>query len=304
MTPSIPLQFPLELHAFLRQLISPDSKIPSRNQEFARVEAYWHIGRIIVEIEQAGHPRAEYGIELINQLSQELQREYGKGYRPTNLWWFRQFYLSFPILHAVRGEFINIRKILRTELTWTHYRQLIALAETQERHFYLHAAADERWSTRTLSKLIHSRYYHQVALGEDALVEQSSTVPPTPPPLIRNENRRSRVARARKSLLSQPNWALVDRHTLSTPRDPWKPDALFYQIDWGRYVGLWLLDVLPAQVESVRGQLRAWRSDSYPTLARPPIGLALTNRNAVQVITLENDEGPSVEQLRFLSNLM
>lgn len=300
MTTNSPL--PLELHAFLRQLVRPDSENPSRNQEFARVEAYWHIGRIIVEIEQGGNPRAEYGIKLINQLSQDLQREYGKGYRPTNLWWFKQFYLAFPILHAVRGELTDIRKILRTELTWTHYRQLIALTELQERHFYLHTAADERWSTRTLSKLIHSRYYHQVALGEDALVERTSTLAPTLPSQ-RNENRRSRVAQARKVLLSQPNWALVDRNILSAARDPWKPDALFFQIDWGRYVGLWLQDAVPAQVESVRGQLRAWRNASSPTLARSPIGLALNNRNVFQVITLENDEGPSAEQLRFLTNL-
>jgi hypothetical protein len=302
MTPSTPLQFPLELHAFLRQLVGSNSEKPSRNQEFARVEAYWHLGRIIVEIEQGGHPRAEYGIELINQLSQELQREYGKGYRPTNLWWFKQFYLAFPILHAVRGEFIDIRKILRTELTWTHYRQLISLTVPQERHFYLHTAADERWSTRTLSKLIHSRYYHQVALGEDALVERPSSLAATSVP-PRNQNRRSRLARARKALLSQPNWALVDRNTLSTPRDPWKPDALFYQIDWGCHVGLWLLDAAPAGVESVREQLRAWRKASSPTLARSPIGLVLNNRNAFQVITLENDEGPNAEQLRCIPAL-
>ena len=72
------------------------------------VRAYWHVGKIIIESEQRGTQRAEYGASLIEELSKRLTVEYGQGFNKTNLWYMRQFYLSFQNLHALRGE-----------LTWT-----------------------------------------------------------------------------------------------------------------------------------------------------------------------------------------
>lgn len=82
-----------------------------RAVNFAMVEAYWHIGRMIVEEEQQGKERAEYGALLIRNLSIRLTHDFGKGFDESNLRYIRQFYLTF-----------QIRDALRPELTWTHYR--------------------------------------------------------------------------------------------------------------------------------------------------------------------------------------
>ena len=81
---------------------------------FEMVKAYWEIGRAIVEQEQQGENRAEYGISLIKDLSEKLSGVYGKGFNETNLKYMRQFYQTFKNGHALRGE-----------LTWTHYRLLL-----------------------------------------------------------------------------------------------------------------------------------------------------------------------------------
>jgi len=84
-----------------------------RHVNFVMVQAYWNIGREIVEEEQKGKQRAEYGATTIEELSQKLTVEYGQGFNKTNLWYMKQFYLAFKNLHALRGE-----------LSWTHYRLL------------------------------------------------------------------------------------------------------------------------------------------------------------------------------------
>lgn len=79
----------------------------------AMVQAYWQIGRLIVDQEQQGQTRAEYGKAQLKQLSQQLSKDFGKGFDVGNLRNMRQFYLNFPKRDAVRSE-----------LSWTHYRSL------------------------------------------------------------------------------------------------------------------------------------------------------------------------------------
>lgn len=271
----------VELHQYLRQLISPEQEAIRGEPDFVRVEAYWHIGRIIVETEQRGHGRADYGIHLIESLSQELIQQYGKGYKTTNLWWFKQFYLAFPILHAVRGEFKDLRQQLRVELTWTHYRLLIAVENQQERHFYLHNAAEERWSYRTLNRLITSRYYYQVALGEDQLLAERTI----PKRVAQGEKHRSRVAQVKRSLLDQPGWAFVERTASELPMTILKPDILFYQYNLGRFIGLWVAESTPHLLEEIRQQLTEWQSRQSLSIPFPPLALLVNPQNIVQLIT-------------------
>ncbi|WP_019991348.1 DUF1016 N-terminal domain-containing protein [Rudanella lutea] len=271
----------VELHQFLRQLVSVDEITLRGEPDFARVEAYWHIGRIIVETEQQGQDRADYGTQLIEQLSNELTQHYGKGYRTSNLWWFRQFYLSFPILHAMRGESKEIRDYLRTELTWTHYRILISIENEQERHFYLHNAADEKWSYRTLNRLIKSRYYYQVALGEDKLLARTPTLSKT---VSTKATHRSRVAQIRRTLLDQPGWALVERTASCLPMTVNKPDVLFYHYNLGRFIGLWVADQNPSMTDSISRQLTEWRLHRESDPMNYPLGLLVNSKNAVKLI--------------------
>lgn len=117
---------------------------------FAMVEAYWTVGKMIVEA-QSGNERAEYGDYLIKYLSGNLTYEFGKGFTVTNLKYMRQFYLLFPISHA-----------LRDQLSWTHYRLLMKVEKEETREFYINECIENNWSTRQLERQINSFYYERI----------------------------------------------------------------------------------------------------------------------------------------------
>ncbi len=150
-----------------------------RAVNFAMAEAYWNVGRMIVEEEQEGKERAEYGAFLIKNLSSSLTEEFGKGFTEPNLWNFRQFYLCFPKWHTLCAESKANKKdsdgahspeilyALRRELTWTHYRLLMRVEKPEARAWYLNEAADQNWSTRVLERQINSLYYERLQLSRD-----------------------------------------------------------------------------------------------------------------------------------------
>lgn len=96
---------------------------------FAMVEAYWEIGKSIVE-EQGGEERARYGEALLKGLATRLTTDFGKGFDTSNLRYMRQFYLAFPI-----------RDALRHELNWTHYRRLSRIPDPEARIWYMNECA-------------------------------------------------------------------------------------------------------------------------------------------------------------------
>lgn len=122
----------------------------------AMVKAYWEIGRVIVEEEQAGERRAAYGSGLINSLSIKLTEKYGSGLSERNLRHMRQFFLLFPIRNA-----------LRSELSWTHYRLLISVKNVEARGFYMVEASNSHWSTRELDRQISSLLFERLTLSRD-----------------------------------------------------------------------------------------------------------------------------------------
>jgi len=144
-----------------------------RASNFLMVEAYWNIGRMIVDEEQSGKKRAGYGEGLIDGLSRRLMAEFGKGYNKSNLWCMRQFFVCYPILRAVRGEFAKISTTsccdtsahLRPELSWTHYRMLLRVEKPEARAWYMNEAADQNWSTRALERQIGSLYYERLLMS-------------------------------------------------------------------------------------------------------------------------------------------
>jgi len=141
---------------------------------FAMIEAYWNVGRRIVEEEQNGKQHADYGTFLIKELSVQLSNEFGKGFSETNLRNFRQFYLIFPdntaIHYAVRSKLQSadnqtkpsIPATLRRELTWTHYRLIMRVENPNARKYYINEAADNNWSTRVLERNINTFYYERI----------------------------------------------------------------------------------------------------------------------------------------------
>lgn len=139
------------MYSRIREILETARTSAYRAVNFAMVQAYWHIGREIVEEEQRGKQRAEYGAALIEELSQKLTAEYGQGFNKTNLWYIKQFYLVFKNLHALRGE-----------LSWTHYRLLLKIEKEKVRQFYLSECVQSNWSTRQLERQINSFYYERL----------------------------------------------------------------------------------------------------------------------------------------------
>jgi predicted nuclease of restriction endonuclease-like (RecB) superfamily len=131
----------------------------------AMVQAYWHVGRLIVQHEQGGRDRASYGEALIAGLAKRLSAEFGRGFDERNLWFMRSFYQTFPKLNAVRSE-----------LSWTHCRLLLRVEEAKAREWYMNEAASQHWSTRQLDRQISVFYYERLlASRKQAPVRKEAT---------------------------------------------------------------------------------------------------------------------------------
>ncbi len=165
---------------------------------FAVVIANWHIGRLIVEEEQNGSVRAEYGKFIIKELSNKLTKDFGKGYDPTNLKLFRKFYNEFPVwqFENTKGDIISnllpkfelyqksdslchqfkdssnqdVRVFnLRIDLSWSHYRILMRVKNLKARQYYIYEASDENWNVEQLKRQINSFYYERLLSSIDKI---------------------------------------------------------------------------------------------------------------------------------------
>ena len=114
------------------------------------IETYWRIGQRIVEQEQQGKERAEYGTQLIEMLSAELTQTYGRGFSKRNLQYFRNFYLTFSDLEIVQTRLHNLR--------WSHILTTLRVNDPVAARWYLQTASTEMWSVRTLDRNISTQY--------------------------------------------------------------------------------------------------------------------------------------------------
>ena len=126
----------------------------SREVNNILVQTYWEIGRIIVEDEQGHSERAEYGKELINDLSRQLTKEYGKGFSKSNLFNMRNLYLSYPIFQTLSGK-----------LTWSHYCELLSISDEKKRSFYEKESINANWSVRELKRQIKTSLFERLLLS-------------------------------------------------------------------------------------------------------------------------------------------
>ncbi|KAE9535419.1 PDDEXK nuclease domain-containing protein [Ursidibacter arcticus] len=148
----------------------------------AMVEAYWRIGERIVQEEQFGKERADYGKEIIKQLSIELTREFGKGFGERNIRNFRQFYLMFSDL--------KIWKTLFSKLSWSHFHRVLKIQNEKVRHYYLTEAAENHWSIKTLDRNISTLYYDRLLASKNKELVKQEMQPqlgkPKPSDFIKN----------------------------------------------------------------------------------------------------------------------
>ncbi|SEA46445.1 Predicted nuclease of restriction endonuclease-like (RecB) superfamily, DUF1016 family [Pseudobutyrivibrio sp. ACV-2] len=120
------------------------------------VDTYWEIGRDIVEYEQDGHEKAEYGSEVLSRLSQDLTNRYGKGFSRSNVVYMRKLYNVYPN-----------RQTLSDQLSFSHYVELLKIEDPMERSFYEKECASEGWGVRELKRQMKSMLFHRIALSSD-----------------------------------------------------------------------------------------------------------------------------------------
>jgi predicted nuclease of restriction endonuclease-like (RecB) superfamily len=120
------------------------------------VKANWEIGRHIVEFEQHGHERAEYGSDLLTKLSKDLKLRYGKGFGRRNVLDMRRFYVTYPIWQTVSAK-----------LSWSHFILLLGVSDEKVRKFYEKQAINENLSKRELERQIDSSLFERLALSRD-----------------------------------------------------------------------------------------------------------------------------------------
>ncbi|MCM8831946.1 MAG: PDDEXK nuclease domain-containing protein [Candidatus Omnitrophica bacterium] len=120
------------------------------------VKTYWEIGRRIVEYEQRGEEKAEYGSELLSRLSNDLSSKYGKGFSKSNVYLMRLFFLKYQKFQTASGK-----------LSWSHYVELLGVSDDLARSFYEKQCIKENWSVRELKRQINSMLFERVALSKD-----------------------------------------------------------------------------------------------------------------------------------------
>ena len=147
-----------ELLAAIRVMLNQTQKQLQITINHAMVQAYWNIGRLIIEHDQNGKSRAIYGQQQLKQLAKQLQAEFGKGFDERNLRNMRAFYLGYSNWNAVR-----------TELSWTHYRVLLRIESHVAREWYMNECIEQNWSARALERQISTLYYERLLSSKNRL---------------------------------------------------------------------------------------------------------------------------------------
>ena len=167
------------LYQEVREIISSARQNAVRSVDFCRVQMYWQIGRRILEEEQKGKERADYGSYLLKNLAKKLEPEYGSGFSYRQLQFCRQFYRMYPIANALRSQF-----------NWTQYRLLIAISDDYKREYYELETMNNCWTARELERQINSQLYERLLLSNDKenvlAVARKERIPQQPQEIIKD----------------------------------------------------------------------------------------------------------------------
>ena len=165
----------------LREFIAESRRQVLRAVDVVQVRTCWGVGRHIVEFEQRGAARAEYGAKLLPRLAEKLTEEFGGGFDERNLRHMRAFFTAFPIWDAVRSE-----------LSWTHYRTLLRVEDAAAREWYLNETVAQNWSSRALERQVGRLYYERLLSSKDRKAvrteadEKIAELPPSPREFVRD----------------------------------------------------------------------------------------------------------------------
>ena len=174
------VEYDATLNRFV-ELLETSRQMAARSVNAVMTATYWEIGRRIVEIEQGGKERAEYGEELLKRLSKDLTKRFGRGFSSPNLQQMRLFYLVYAeICQTASGKF-DFREIAEHfPLSWSHYVKLLAVRKDEARKFYESEGLRGGWSVRQLERQINSLFYERTALSKNkaAMLKKGETAQP------------------------------------------------------------------------------------------------------------------------------
>ena len=167
------------LYNEVREIIASARQGAVRSVDFSRVQMYWNIGKRILETEQGGKERAEYGSYLLKNLAKRLEPEYVSGFSVRQLERSRQFYKMYPIATA-----------LRTQFNWTQYKLLLAISDDYKREYYELEAVNNAWTSRELERQINSQLYERLLLSNDKesvlAIARKERIPQQPQEIIKD----------------------------------------------------------------------------------------------------------------------
>ena len=143
-----------DIYSSIKELMDNARNSVAKEVNNILIQTYWEIGRIIVEDEQGNSDRAEYGKQLITDLSKRLTKEYGKGFSRSNLQNMRNIYLSYPICQTLSGK-----------LSWSHYCELLSISDEKKRSFYEKETVSANWSVRELKRQIKTSLFERLLLS-------------------------------------------------------------------------------------------------------------------------------------------
>jgi predicted nuclease of restriction endonuclease-like (RecB) superfamily len=197
------------VRAEIIELLQAARRVAARSINSLMTATYWEIGRRIVQYEQKGEARADYGQQLVEQLANDLSHQFGRGFGRANLWQMRAFYRAWPepkILQTPSGESLTVPSFnhvdvlassistlaARFPLPWSAYVRLLAVKNPDARAFYETEALRSGWTVRQLDRQISTQLYERIALSQNkaALLEKAEGVEPgdsiTPEEAIRD----------------------------------------------------------------------------------------------------------------------
>ena len=167
------------LYQEVREIIASARQNAVRSVDFCRVQMYWQIGRRILEEEQKGKERADYGSYLLKNLAKKLEPEYGSGFSVRQLEMCRQFYRIYPIANTVCSQ-----------LNWSQYKLLISIPDEYKREYYQLEAVNNAWTKRELERQINSQLYERLLLSNDKesvlAVARKERIPQAPQEIIKD----------------------------------------------------------------------------------------------------------------------
>ncbi len=167
------------LYTEVREIIASARQNAVRSVDFCRVQMYWQIGRRILDEEQKGKERADYGAYLLKNLAKKLEPEFGNGFSVRQLEMCRQFYRVYPIANTVCSQ-----------LNWSQYKLLISIPDEYKREYYQLEAVNNCWTKRELERQINSQLYERLLLSNDKesvlAVARKERIPQTPQEIIKD----------------------------------------------------------------------------------------------------------------------